>query len=178
MEKTSESLDKIIENKQKLLIETRLYTLCSEMNIFIKRNKYSLFLEVNHKLLKKAILDYYTKIIEIYRVSGLESINEQTIVSCLCYYILYNKPIQIYRKSKKNNKIFKSINERFVLLYILDYLSGKKEGNHILLKSQSNKEINTMIEVFFQLLMNGVQSEKILQSLIDSFMIYLHLYNK
>lgn len=70
---------------------------------------------------------------------------------------------------------FATINERFVLLYILDYLSDQLGHNHILLQSQLNKKIKSLIDMLFQIIINGLQSAQSLHSVIDSFLIYLHL---
>lgn len=63
--------------------------------------------------------------------------------------------------------------ERFVLLYILDYLSNQLGNDHILLQSQSNKRIKTFIDMLFYLLTKGLQSVQSLQLVIESFVMYL-----
>lgn len=60
-------------------------------------------------------------------------------------------------------------------MHILGYISDQLDDDHILLQSQSNDRIKALIDILFQLFINGVQSAQSLQSAIDSFLMYLHL---
>lgn len=169
----SELCEDIIKTYGKSRVETRFDTLYQRMNAFIINSGFSEFLTVNQDLLTMAVHDYFLKMDEIcqfYRINHVEK-----IISYTAYGLLCRKPIQVYNESKYYANKFATINERFVLLYILDYLSDQLGDNHILLQSQSNNRIKALVDMLFQLIINGLQSVQSLQSVIDSFLMYLHL---
>ncbi len=173
MRLTSELLEDTIKTCGKSRVETRFSSLYQEMNMFITNNSSSEFLIVNSDLLAMAVHDYFLNINEIRQFNSIHHVNEQKIVSCISYWLLCRKPIQIYNESEQYANKFATINERFVLLYVLNYLSDWLDDDHILLQSQSNKRIKTMIDMLFQLLTNGLQSAQSLQFVIESFLMYL-----
>lgn len=156
-------------------VETLFNTLYQEMDMFIINSGFSEFLTVNHDLLAMAIHDYFLNMSEMRQFYGINHVDEQKKVSYTAYWLLYRKPIQVYNESKYYANKFVTINERFVLLYILNYLSDQLGDDHILLQLQSNNRIEPLINMLFQLIINELQSAQSLQSVIDSFLMYLHL---
>lgn len=175
MRLTSELAEDAIRTYGKSRVETRFNTLYQEMDMFIKNSGFSEFLTVNQDLLAMAVNDYFLNMNEIRQFYRINHIDDQKIVSCTAYWLLCRKPIQVYNESEHYANRFVTINERFVLLYILDYISDQLDDDHILLQSQSNDRIKDLIDILFQLFINGVQSTQSLQSAIDSFLMYLHL---
>lgn len=175
MRLTSELAEDAIRTYGKSRVETRFNTLYQEMDMFIKNSGFSEFLTVNQDLLAMAVNDYFLNMNEIRQFYRIDHIDDQKIVSCTAYWLLCRKPIQVYNESEHYANRFATINERFVLLYILDYISDQLDDDHILLQSQSNDRIKDLIDILFQLFINGVQSTQSLQSAIDSFLMYLHL---
>jgi hypothetical protein len=170
----SKLFEDTIKTFGKSKVEMRFNTLYQEMDMFIINNGFSEFLIVNSDLLAMAVHDYFINIDEIRQFHSIQHVDEQKIVSCTAYWLLCRKPIQIYNESEQYANKFATINERFVLLYILDYLSDQLGNDHILLQLQTNKRIKTMIDMLFQLLINGLQSVQSLQLVLESFLIYLH----
>ncbi len=175
MRLTSELPEDIFKVYGKSKVETRFNTLYQEMDKFIINSGFSEFLTVNQDLLAMAVLDYFLNMNEIRQFHRINHIEERKKVPYTAYWLLYRKPIQVYNESKYYANKFATINERFVLLYILDYLSDQLGDDHILLQSQSNNRVEALIDMLFQLIINGLQSAQSLQSVIDSFLMYLHL---
>lgn len=174
MRQMSELFEDTIKTYRKSKVEICFNTLYQEMDMFIINNGFSKFLMVNSDLLAMAVHDYFINIDEIRQFYSIQHVDEQKIVSCTAYWLLCRKPIQIYNESEQYANKFATINERFVLLYVLDYLSDQLGNEHILLQSQTNKRIKTMIDMLFQLLINGLQSVQGLQLVLESFLMYLH----
>lgn len=166
-------LEDMIKIFGKSKVESRFNILYQEMNLFIANNGFSDFLMVNSDLLAMAVHDYFLNINEICQFYSTQYINEQKNVSYTAYWILCRKPIQIYNESMQYANKFETINERFVLLYVLNYFSNQLGNGHILLKSQSNREIKQMIDMLFWVFIKGLQNAKSLQAIIESFLMYL-----
>lgn len=175
MRQTSKLLEDTIRTFGKSKVETRFNTLYQEINMFITNNGFSEFLIVDSKLLAMTVHDYFININESRQFQSIQHVDEQKIVSCTAYWLLRRKPIQIYNESEQYANKFATINERFVLLYVLDYLSDRLGNDHMLLQSQSNKKIKTMIDMLFYLFIKGLQSAQSLQLIIDSLLMDQHL---
>lgn len=175
MRLTSELPEDIFKAYGESKVETHFNTLYQEMDMFIINSGFSEFLTVNQDLLAMAVHDYFLNLNEIRQIYRINHIDEQRKVIYTAYWLLYRKPIQVYNESKYYANKLATINERFVLLYILDYLSNQLGDDHILLQSQSNDRIETLIDMLFKLIINGLQSAQSLQSVIDSFSMYLYL---
>lgn len=175
MRLTSELCEDIIKAYGKSRVETRFDTLYQEMNAFIINSGFSEFLTINQDLLTMAVHDYFLKMDETRQFYRINHVDEEKIISYTAYALLCRKPIQVYNELGNYANKFATTNERFVLLYILDYISEQLGDIHVLLQSQSNNKIKSLIDMLFQIIVNGLQSAQSLQSVIDSFSIYLHL---
>lgn len=175
MKLMSKLCEDTIKTYGKSRVETRFDMLYQEMNVFIINSGFSEFLTVNQDLLTMAVCDYFLKMDEIRQFYRINHIDEEKIISYTAYGLLRRKPIQVYNELGNYASRFATTNERFVLLYILDYISKKLGDNHILLQSQSNNKIKSLIDMLFKIIVSGLQNAQSLQSVIDSFSIYLHL---
>ena len=121
------------ENK----IEERYDTLYEEMNLFLDQNDLHDCAEVNKTILAYLIIDYYYDIKRIKNFhTKIEKPNSEKVIAYTAYWILHRKPIQVKSDLTSSKKI-STLNERFVLQYILNYLSERERGSHILLRENS-----------------------------------------
>lgn len=173
MRLTSELPEDIFKAYGESEIETRFNTLYQEMDMFIRNSGFPEFLTINQDLLAIAVNDYFLSMNELRQFHRINHFDERKKVSYTAYWLLYRKPIQVYNDLEYYASKLATINERFVLLYILDYLSNQLGDDHILLQSQSNKRIKAFIDMLFYLLIKGLRSVQSLQLVIDSFVMYL-----
>lgn len=161
-------INSIIQEFGQLKIESRFNTLNKEMNIFIRRIGLSKCVLVNEDLLMKAVYDYFFTIYRFKKYHGVNNINEQKVISYTSYYLLCRRPIQ-GSEVQYNCKELETINERFVILYILNYLSGCLGDTHILL--QENRDMKKFSEELFHLFLMGVPKAQSLESIIEMFLL-------
>ena len=83
------------------------------------------YVVVNRSLLSGAILDYYDDVIRLKEFHNIEKINSIKVMAYMAYWILRRRPLQIEKSSgeKEVERVLITINERFVLQYLCDYLS-------------------------------------------------------
>lgn len=148
-------------------IKNRFNMLYQEMNAFIIKSGLSEYVTVDQALLGDAICDYFFDIYEFHKFRGTNSVNEEKVISHMAYWLLNRKPLQIYCEQKKYFNKLATVNERFVLLYILNYLSDRLGNIHILM--QPNKDMKLFSERLFYLIVIGVRNAQILESVISLF---------
>jgi len=165
--------DDIIEAFGKDKIEQRWNTLYTQLNEFLAINNFSSVASVNKFLLANVILDYFHDIKRLKDFHGIEKINSQKIIAYTAYWLLYRKPIQINNLQPEdqlsNIKELSTLNERFVLQYILNHLSVRERGSHILDRSLKNKGLenfSAMMLYYFEYRLRDAQS---LEMIITSF---------
>ena len=104
----------------------RYDSLISDIDIFIKASELEDEVYLNSLSLGYALIDYFEDIRRLKEFHSVEHINCIKIVSYTSYWLLRRKPIQLKEKA---GKLSIYINERFVVAYILDFLSNEE---HIL----------------------------------------------
>lgn len=82
----------------------------------VKLNKYSL---------NSMLVDYFLDVGRLKEFHHIDHINSIKIVSYISYWFLKRKPIQVL--SDDDNLLY--INEKFITLYILDFLMSETGGN-------------------------------------------------
>lgn len=105
----------------------RLNSLISDINVFIEASGLEDEVYLNSLSLGYALIDYFEDIRRLKSFHGVEHINCIKIVSYTSYWILKRKPIQLKEKA---GKLSIYINERFVVAYILDFLSNDEHILH------------------------------------------------
>ena len=158
----------IIEMFGAAKIWNRYNMLYQEMNDFIIKNDFIEFVAVNQMLLEAAIYDYFCDMYEFHKFNGTNHANAEKVISHTAYWLLNWKPLQVCCEQKKHISKFATINERFVLLYVLNYLSDRLGDIHILV--QSNNDMDDFSERLFCLFVNGVQNVSILEFAISLFL--------
>lgn len=128
------SCEDLIEEFGEEQIIERYNALYEEMSIFISQNKVFEQAEVNKSILASVIIDYFY---DIKRIKGfhtkISKTNSEKVIAYTAYWILHRRPIQV-KNSILNDFKTSTLNERFVLQYILDYLSERERKSHILLR--------------------------------------------
>jgi len=121
-----ELINKFVKNENKF--KERFVSLSEDMKFFIDVSNLTDEVYVNDLSLGYAILDYFEDIDRLKKFHKVEHVNGIKIVSYISYWLLRRKPIQLKENADKQSLY---VNERFVLAYILDFLSGSS-NKHIL----------------------------------------------
>jgi hypothetical protein len=156
--------DDILEAFGKDKIEKRWDTLFTEMNEFLEKNGLSSAVSVDKFLLTQAVLDFYTDLKRLEDFAKIEKSNSQKTIAYTAYWLLRRKPIQIYDPKDKIDDLIMlreltSLNERFVLQYILDYLSTRERGSHVLLRPEEGlKNFSGMLLYYLTYRLRDAQS--------------------
>jgi len=146
--------DDIIEAYGKDGIEQQWNALLQDMNNFLDKNDYSSAVSVDKHLLASAILDFCSDIGRLKSFHKIEEVNSQKTIAYTTYWLLRRKPLQIYNAQSKVDdpgklKELTTVNERFVLKYILDYLSKPEKKAHILERSDKGLENFSNMMLYF-----------------------------
>lgn len=106
----------------------RFEALLADMEAFVKALECQDKAKVNSLILAYALVDYFEDIRRLKDFHILEHINAYKVVSYISFWILRRRPIQLL---VSNDKSLIDINEKFVLVYILEFLSTV-EGKDLL----------------------------------------------
>jgi hypothetical protein len=163
----------IIEAFGKDKVEKRWNTLYTQLDEFLIQNNLSSAATVNKFLLTNVILDYYYDIKRLKDFHDIEKINSQKIIAYTAYWLLYRKPIQIINPQPEgqqfNTKELATLNERFTLQYILNYLSESNRGSHILDRALNSKGLENFSAMMLYYLEYRLRDAQSLEMIITSF---------
>lgn len=151
----------ITTDKEK--IRHRTEAILKNVNNFIKKSGLENDVSINELVLSGMILDYFTDINRLKEFHHVEHVNNYRIVAYTSYWFLQRKPIQINTNSDKK---LLYINERYILTYILNFLSDEKYGEII---TREEDELNAFCESLFYFLKYRCDSAKDLEMLLLSF---------
>lgn len=140
----------------------RFSALLDNMNVFIEKAGFDGKVIVNELALGYMLLDYFEDIRRLKEFHRIDHINGVKIVAYTSYWFLRRKPIQIIEQEKE--LIY--INERFVLAYILEFLSGNYEPPLILRDNKGLKSFSESLFYFLKYRVNGANS---LEMILTSF---------
>jgi hypothetical protein len=129
--------DDLIEFFGKDKLEEKWNALFEEMTVFLKENNLSSAAYVDKLLLSNAIVDFYADIKRLKDFARIKNVNSQKTIAYIAYWLLRRKPIQINNAQDKIDDLSElkgltTLNEKFVLQYILNYLSVPEKKSHIL----------------------------------------------
>lgn len=141
----------------------RFEVLYQEMNQFIKESKCENVAYVNEMILGYSLLDYFEDVERLKAFHKVEHINSIRIVSYTAFWLLKRKPIQISPNVNDKNLVY--INERFVLSYILSFLS--QEGKDI--DKQTKKGVESFEQSLLYFLKYRFSNVNSLEMIIMSF---------
>lgn len=142
--------------------EQRFVALLTDMDAFIKESNLQDDVKINELALGYMLLDYFEDIRRLKDFHHVEHINGIRVVAYTSYWLLRRKPIQLLGQKKE----ILYINERFVLTYILNFLSSTDKGEILL---RSNKGIKSFSELLFYFLKYRFTSANALELVLTSF---------
>lgn len=124
--------DDIIEVFGKEKIQTRFDALYQEMVLFLKQSNVSDKVTINRMLLATAVIDYFNDIKRIKDFhERIEKTNSEKVIAYTSYWILQRSPLQAKDGDVLKDRKLATINERFVLQYICNYLCVRQRNGHI-----------------------------------------------
>jgi len=108
-------------------IEIRYLFLLDKINSFISNRDLEGLVEVNEKILKELVVDYYSdinRIKDFYKIGG-----EKDVISYLGFWIILKKPLHLkYKKEElKTNIYLQQVNEWLAFHLVLDYAIYKSD---------------------------------------------------
>jgi len=115
-------------------LKARWIALFNEMDLFIKQNELSSLVSVDKFLLSTAILDYFNDIKRLKDFHKIVNTNSIKVTAYNAYWLLRRRPLQVCNSTGSINKELITVNERFVLKYICNYLSIRERESHVLLR--------------------------------------------
>lgn len=145
-------------------VKTRYEILYQEMTKFIVIAGLEKYITVNRDLLFVTINNYFKAVSRYIEYH----IDELKVISYMAYYLLQSKPLVVLDNVHVENDKIKTINERFVLLFLLNYMSGKLGNTHILL--QTDVEMKLFCKYLFYMLVNHIEDVNCLEHIISSFL--------
>jgi len=140
----------------------RFESLLKDINIFIQEADLTEKVTINELALGYMLVDYFEDIRRLKTFHGIDHVNSIKIVAYTSYWFLRRKPIQIIEQEKK--LIY--INERFILAYILEFLSGN-DGTPLILRN--NKGLKSFSESLFYFLKYRVNGANSLEMILTAF---------
>lgn len=141
--------------------KARFESLVTDIEVFINASGLNNEVYLNSLSLGYALIDYFEDIKRLKNFHSVTHINCVKIVSYTSYWLLRRKPIQLKETA---GKMAIYINERFVVAYILDYLSNEE---HILKRDLSG--IKTFSESLFYHLKYRAISANSIEQIITAF---------
>jgi len=164
--------DEILREYGEEKIAERWDVLYKELNAFLEYNELSSVASVNKLLLGYAIVDYFQDIERIKEFHKIKKANSQKVIAYTAYWLLKRKPIQLNNPQPENQQSniteLNTLNERFVLQYISNYLSERKQKEHVLLRDNKGlKNFSKMMLYYLEYRLRDAQS---LEMIITSFL--------
>lgn len=142
--------------------EQRFESLLDDMNMFINEAGLNGKVVVNELALGYMLVDYFEDIRRLKAFHGIEHVNSIKIVAYTSYWFLRRKPMQVLGQEKE--LIY--INERFILAYILEFLSGNYNPPLIL---RENKGLKSFSESLFYYLKYRISGANGLEMILTAF---------
>ena len=139
-----------------------------EAQKFLEVNNLSEKVVVNKIILANAVIDYFSDIkrLKDFHTDILKA-NSQKVITYSAWWFLYRRPMQIIDTSA-DDKELATINERFVLQYILDYLCERERSAHILLRN--NKGLTNFATLLLYYLMYRAHDARSLEMIVTAFL--------
>ncbi len=148
--------------------ERRFASLLDDIKGFINEVKLNEEVVVNELALGYMLVDYFEDIRRLKTFHGIEHVNGVKIVAYTSYWFLRRKPIQILKQDKK----LVYINERFILAYILDFISGDEEIPLLLRENEGLKSFSESLFYFLKYRFHEASSLEMILTAFFSGQIY------
>lgn len=163
------SCDDITEIFGRKKLEERFDSLYHSMKTFIDSNELQDKVTINKCLLSAAIVDYFNDIKRIKDFHDqIEQTNSEKVIAYTSYWLIHRCPLQVSAEDAMWDRRLATINERFVLQYICNYLSVRERGSHIFLRPNTGlKNFSSFLLYYLIYRMHNAQS---LEMIISAFM--------
>lgn len=145
-------------------LKIRYTTLYQEMTDFIVKAGLEKSVMINCDLLHSAIKSYYEAVSKYKDFLQINYLEELKIISHISYFLLYHKPLVTCDNNLTKTK---TVNEKFVLLFLLCYINKQLGNIHILLQTDIDTKI--FCEKLFQMLVAGLENVHSLELVINLF---------
>lgn len=126
--------------------KSRYTSIYSDMLTYISFSGYIGKVQINELILGFALVDYFEDISRLKAFHDLPHINSIKLVSYLSFWLLRRKPLQVL----ENNRDLLYVNERFVLAYILEFLSDKSHGSILTRENSGLQSFSDSLFYFFK----------------------------
>lgn len=107
------------ENK----VDVRFQSLFKQMKNFIESSNLQGKVAINEMVLFNALMDYFEDINRLKEFHKIKHINGIKVVSYTAFWLVKRKPLQVL----SNEKELLYVNEKFVLMYLCNFLSSKRK---------------------------------------------------
>ena len=139
----------LIKSFGKEKIETRWSSLFEQMQVFLNENGYSSVARADELLLSNAVIDYFYDIKRLKDFQKIERVNSIKKTAYTSYWLLRRRPLQIFGDIGQEDRDLATLNERFVLQYISNYLSVRERSSHLFLRTNDGlKSFSGMLLYF------------------------------
>lgn len=163
------SCEDIIEFFGEKKIQKRFDSIFEAMETFLKQNDIQDKVVINRMLLSTAIIDYFNDIKRIKDFhTQIEKTNSEKVIAYTAYWLLQRNPLQVSDGDVIKDRRLATINERFVLQYICNYLSVRERGDHIF--SRSNEGLKNFSKFLLYYLVYRLHNAQSLEMIISAFM--------
>lgn len=148
--------------------EQRFVSLLGDINVFINEAGLNGKIIVNELALGYMLVDYFEDIRRLKTFHGIEHVNSIKIVAYTSYWFLRRKPLQITGQEKE--LIY--INERFILAYIMEFLSGDSEQPLLLRENKGLKSFSESLFYYLKYRINGANGLEMILTAFFAGQIY------
>lgn len=163
------SCEDIIEFFGEKKIQKRFDSIFKAMETFLEQNDIQDKVVINRMLLSTAIIDYFNDIKRIKDFhTQIEKTNSEKVIAYTAYWLLQRNPLQVSDGDVIKDRRLATINERFVLQYICNYLSVRERGDHIF--SRSNEGLKNFSKFLLYYLVYRLHNAQSLEMIISAFM--------
>lgn len=150
-------------------IKERFNTLYQEMDLFVQQNNLSEKVQINRMLLADAVIDYFNDISRIKDFHDtIEKTNSEKVIAYTSYWIIQRSPLQVNDEGMFKDRKLSTLNERFVLQYICDYLSERQCGAHLFIRENIGLKNFTKFLLYY--LIYRLYNPQSLEMVICAFM--------
>ena len=160
--------DDILSEFGEKKLEERYQTLFDTMVKYLEINNLQEKAEINKVILAHVVIDYFYDIMRLKNFHvDIKKVNSPKVIAYTAYWLLYRKPIQIIDNNWEDRQLA-TVNERFVLQLILNYLSERERDTHIL--SRNNEGLQNFSRLMLYYLVYRSYDAQSLEMIITAFL--------
>lgn len=150
-------------------IQRRFDSIYEAMEIFLEQNNLQDKVVINKMLLSTAVIDYFNDIkrIKDFHIQ-IEKTNSEKVIAYTSYWLLRRNPLQVSDGDAIKDRRLATLNERFVLQYICNYLSVRECDGHIF--TRSNAGLKNFSKLLLYYLVYRLYNAQSLEMIISAFM--------